>query len=242
MEYICDSCKNKANKIFSYLCESCNNNTGYCEECNHKLEIELNRKTFICLFCNEYKRIKTINVLQNTKDDININNKNLNLDDYYEKNLFNKPINNFKKISPLKKKFEILENLSNLFIQKNSYTQKQIDESIIIQNIFEKTFNLSKGGISNLSINDKNENDLTSKVSQKRSIINSTLFNDSSHNFINNPNHGSSGWNTLLNAFSPIKNHKYDQKKIIESASIKSKNTFYRKCLLFLFNCLNCYY
>lgn len=220
----CNFCDKIENTVYSYLCVECNNNTNYCETCNPVMERIFSRQFFHCVFCNQKKQIKTINFLNNILNAdsiINDNSENriynsINKSSSYSKitNLDkNKLILNFESKNPIDKKLEFFENLAN-HLNTNFQSHKMINESLINQALLNDTTNTNFGGISHINAN----------TSKNQKLINSTLLNETSPNLGVHSNNTSNTFNSLLNAFSPIKNKEPSQQRLYGSAVSLSKN------------------
>lgn len=217
----CNFCDKIHNKVFAYLCVECNNNTNYCEICNPVMERIFSRQFFHCVFCDQIKQIKTINILNNKLNNeslINDNSTNktflsaignksnnkLSNNDHNDKN---KLFLHFGSKNPIDKKLEFLENLAE-HLNKNLQISKSLNESHMNPFKFDNSIHSNFGGLSLINPNSTKNNN----------IYNSTLLNEASPHKGAQSYNVSNTFNSLLNAFSPIKNKEASQFRFINSA------------------------
>lgn len=223
----CNFCDQIENKVFSYLCMDCNNNTNYCEFCNPVMERIFARQFFHCVFCNQNKQIKTINILNNNLNNQSIindftENSNYSIDEN-TKNFANKKITSknrcklnfqFENKNPIGKKLQFLENFAN-HLNKNLQPLKNLNESVSNPTANENSLNSNFGGVSHINpnVSFRNQNFFNNSTQH---------LNENSPDLCGNSNNISNTFNSLLNAFSPIKDKDPLQQRFYGSARSQS--------------------
>lgn len=224
----CYYCNKKKKTIYSYLCTDCQQWSYYCTKCNAILEKILHRHFFNCCFCNGIKPITSINVYNNTCHSSPINNNQSN-------NIFSSNIINIDNIANISKtqvdtKFDVLDNLVNELKIKKSFGSNiarhfpfNYDSSsypgLLDDLSTNANLNASKAMLANLSIND---NSHYSALDLRRLQQSNYDGFGNTHNQIQEPATQLTGINSLINAFSPIKEKEISLQNLFGSASSKS--------------------